>query len=147
MEHHVVASDFAVGLANSGSAIYFSQLLRVELLQALRKIGTDPNGLRESVRRKNRLQHWGRIESVRENWLRFGLSQFDTFLIQFRAAYELAMTPEIVASAVGLMARHNLKSNDAVHLATARAAGVTQIVTLDRDFSSVTQPSVLLLQS
>ena len=50
-EHHTIARDFGADLATSGSIEYFSQLLRVELLQALRKIGSDPNGLRESVRR------------------------------------------------------------------------------------------------
>lgn len=45
------------------------------------------------------------------------------------------------------MARYNLKSNDAIHLATARAAGVTHIATLDHDFAAVSQPTLLLLNS
>lgn len=144
--NHVVARDYGRALSGAGSAIYFSQILRMELLQALRKIGTDPRGMRGSVRREYRLQHWGRLESVREHWLRYGLAEFDRFLRQFRAAYEVAMTTDIVAEAVIGMARYNLKSNDAIHLATARSIGVEQLATLDADFAGIGEPAVAVIR-
>src|SRR3954449_4831402 len=71
------ASDYCDGLVASGTAVYYSQIVRIELPHALRRIANDPRALHSRVRRQFRLQHWNRIEEVRLNWLRFGMQQFD----------------------------------------------------------------------
>jgi predicted nucleic acid-binding protein len=130
----------------ANNVVCFSDLLRVEVLHALRRIGSAPEYLTGSVRRRHRLQHWGQREAVRDEWFRFGLREFEALLDEFYRVDEIALTPSILNTCATLMARYNLKSNDAVHLATARAVGVAQIVTLDRDFAAVSEPAVLLLQ-
>jgi predicted nucleic acid-binding protein len=57
--HHDAARDYCQQLAEQECNVYFSQFLRVELLQAFRVIGTDPTGLPEVTRRRHRLGRWG----------------------------------------------------------------------------------------
>jgi hypothetical protein len=67
-------------LAASGASVTFSELVRVELLQALVATANDPGRLQSSVRRRYRLQHWGRLDSVRRAWLQDGVALFADFV-------------------------------------------------------------------
>lgn len=146
-QHYAVARAYFERLFAANTVICFSDLLRVELLQAARRIGTTPGLLPESTRRRHRLQHWGRLADAREAWLRYGLDEFEALLDQFYGVDEYALTPAIFSASVTLMAQHNLKSYDALHVATARAVGAPRLVTLDRDYAAVTQPSIVLLSN
>src|SRR5687767_7976162 len=71
---HNVANAYCDALIAAATPIYYSELVRVELPQALRKFANDPQGPSSSMRRHFRLQHWGRLEEVRLNWLQYGMS-------------------------------------------------------------------------
>lgn len=132
--HHEVTTAFYDELIAQGSTIYFSTLLRAELLQSFVAIGNNPRSLTQATRRLYRLQHWGRDEAVRQTWLNTGLQQFESFLNQFTAVNEIILDAETIASSTEVMARFQLKSYDAIHVASAVVAGVRDIATVDIDF-------------
>jgi predicted nucleic acid-binding protein len=84
---------------------------------------------------------------VREDWLRTGLRQFEQLLGQFPESYLVALSDEIVEQAVSLMARFHLKSFDAIHVATAMAAGVDAIAAIDADFERVADLPVVIVRN
>jgi predicted nucleic acid-binding protein len=50
---------------------------------------------------------------------------------------EIDLNQRILDTALDLMATYQLKSNDAIHVATALAVGATEIATADADFLAI----------
>lgn len=135
--HHHAAREFCKSLVDSSSHVAFSNLLRVEFLQALVAIGNDPSQLPGRVRRRYKLHRWGNADAIRLRWLENGMSLLDELFDQFAQASEVAIEPAIVDRAVLSMALHKLRSYDAIHVATAEALGIRDIATCDSDFLRV----------
>jgi predicted nucleic acid-binding protein len=145
--NHRDASVHAYRSAESGCRVYFSQLTRIELLQAIRVIGTDPEALPEVMRRRYRLARWGWDEGVRERWMAYGVAQFRAFLDLFDAAVEIPLTITAWETSISLMTRYHLKSYDAFHAATAIELGVYDFATADTQFSAVAELNVHLIRN
>lgn len=64
-------------------------------------------------------------------------NQFQDFRRSFTTAVDIELSPSITTIARGLMIQFMLKSNDAVHLASAITAGASSFVTTDQDFLPV----------
>ncbi|MGH9176054.1 MAG: type II toxin-antitoxin system VapC family toxin [Vicinamibacterales bacterium] len=135
--YHEPARDFCVTLANASSHVYFSSLLQVEFLQALVAIGNDPTQVPGGIRRRYRLHRWGESDAIRLTWLNHALELFEGFLGQFSEVDEVAIAPRIVTAAVPVMARHMLRSYDALHVSTAAEIGLSHFATCDSDFLRV----------
>jgi len=119
-----------------------SQMLRIELLQAMRALATVPENLPGSIRRRFRLSHWGDDLTARQTWMHAGIAQFEDWLDQFSEVYELAVDFPAWERVAALMTRFHLDSYDALHAATAIEAGVPTLATLDADFSRVTSLNI-----
>ena len=141
-----VAKDFRRALAENDCAVVFSQLLRVELLQAVRQTGTVDGALPGKIRRAYRLQHWGLEFDVRRRWLQHGIDEFDALLPEFREVIEIPITRATWVHSAELMARYQIDSYDALHAATAIKYGVADYATLDADFSRVSELTPWLLR-
>jgi predicted nucleic acid-binding protein len=87
------------------------------------------------LRRRFRLDHW-QEPAVRRAWTAHLLGNFEILLSQCDWA-EIALTPAIRAAAIDLIAEYNLNTHDAVHLASAREAGVVNLASLDRGYRRV----------
>lgn len=144
--HHQAALDRCNDLILAGTTVCFSRLLYVEMLQTLRAIGTQPHAVSEQLRRRYRLHRWGDFEAVRETWLRFGFHEVDELVRRFSATVVLPLDDAIVDRALTMMARYQLGSNDAIHSASAVAAGVLAFATLDADFARVAELTVHLVR-
>ena len=92
-------------------------------------------GLPMDVRRQYRLDHWDRSD-VRRRYLSEHLAQAAELLEPFEWE-ELSLTPEILRTALGIMVEYNLGSQDAIHLATMRQAGVVDLASFDKRFRRV----------
>lgn len=129
--------SFVDQLIRDKTVIYLSQLVRPELLQALVGIANTPGVLPQGVRRAHKLHRWGDLEHVREQWLQQGLHDFEVLRGDFTAVYEVGVDPELSDASALLMARYNLKSYDALHVASSVVVGVADLATLDTDFMRV----------
>jgi predicted nucleic acid-binding protein len=135
IEHHSAANEFCQRLFRDGATVSFSELVRLEYLHALRQMVGSPNMLSAADKRKHGLQHWGNRRSVRANWLRHGVQQFESLVSQFTRAYEIRLTRGILDNATRIMSECNLDSYDATHVATTLQLGVTDLASIDEHFS------------
>jgi predicted nucleic acid-binding protein len=74
--------------------------------------------------------------SVRQRYFEFVVSTLEDVLSPF-AWHEIPTTIDINRAAIGYMARYNMDAQDAVHLASARAAGLNDLASFDRIFRRV----------
>lgn len=73
LAHSGPGLQFCDQLARQGSTVYFSQLLRLEIAQALRNVATRmPAQLSAHLRQQFRLDHWSIREDVRRGWMTYG---------------------------------------------------------------------------
>jgi predicted nucleic acid-binding protein len=118
--------------------VYVSQLLRPEVAQALRNLAArNPRWFPPDLRRQFALDRWASSPAVRRRWLAFGLDQLEVLLALFREPIEVPVSRVVWERSIRLMADFNLKSYDAVHVATAREHRLRHFVTADREFRSV----------
>jgi predicted nucleic acid-binding protein len=144
--YHVAARAYCEALVAGRIRVYMSQMLRIELLQAMRALATVPESLPGSIRRQFRLSHWGNDLEVRDAWMQTGLAQFEDWSNQFSEVYELSVDLPAWEQVAALMTRYHLNSYDALHAATAIEAGISTLATLDRDFSRVTRLNVEVIR-
>lgn len=145
--HHRAARAYCERLTLERSNVYFSQFLRVELLQAIRSIATDPDALPGVIRRRNRLGKWGFDDQARRAWFAYGTAQFEQLMSQFDTVLELPFTLEAWRRCAAIMWRHQIKSYDAFHAATALEHGVRTFASLDKHFSRVAGLRVELVRN
>lgn len=146
LPHSAPCTAFCARLATQGSRIYFAQLLRLELANALRLLAMDSRRqLPLDLRQQFQLDQWATDHVARQRWLRFGMGQLEAFLGHFEAV-EIIADSETWKRGVQVMARQNLKSYDAFHVAAAQANGVRHLATTDRDFRGVRSPRIWLVR-
>ena len=136
---------FCDRLVDASSHVFFSQILRLELSQVLARLPKD-NQVPLAVRHAYRLDRWDSRVDVRTRWLTDAAQRFEDLLARFADLSEIAFDPTIWRASLDVMAHFRLRSHDAVHIATARAAGVRDFATLDDDFRRVPDLRVWLLR-
>jgi predicted nucleic acid-binding protein len=144
--HSQASTMFFMELSRRGRRIAFSQVLRLELSQAIRNLASRPGQLPLAIQQQYRLAEWESSLAVRQQWMNVGMSRFSAFLAQFDGAYEVPLTTEIWEQSVALMARYSLRSLDAVPVATARAYALRHFATLDDHFNRVANLRVWLIR-
>jgi predicted nucleic acid-binding protein len=137
------SNAFCKRLIAEGCEIYFSQILRLELSEAIRKLATIPGRAPAELYSRFRLNDWSRDPSVRREWMRFGVRQFAALLERFAIAYELPFRQSIWLRSVEIMAERQLRSHDAIHLATAYE---NRLATTDDEFLKVADLDVRLIR-
>jgi predicted nucleic acid-binding protein len=134
--HAAASAEFCAAVARQGGRAFFSQILWLELSQVLAKLPHGPH-VPVAQRSAHRLDAWDTNRVVREQWLAFGLREFATFTAQFHAIVEVAFDRSIWHASIDVIAQTRLRAHDAIHVATARAAGVRDFATLDDHFRRV----------
>ncbi|HKG27284.1 MAG TPA: PIN domain-containing protein [Thermomicrobiales bacterium] len=137
---------FCDRLIAEGCEVYFSQILRLELTEAIRKLATIPGRAPADLYSRFRLNDWDRNPSVRRQWMHFGVRQFDALLERFAVVYELPFRPPIWLRSVEIMADRQLRSHDAVHLATAYEYRLATFATTDDEFLKVPNLDIRLIR-
>lgn len=133
--HHIRCRAFVRDLeAWGGTALYLSSLCWIEFANVVMKERLRVS-LSEETRLRFHLQVWQDI-SVRENYLASMLEALDTMLAQF-VWNEISLTPSIRLLASRYIARHRFGAHDAVHLASAEYAGVSDVATFDEAYRRV----------
>jgi predicted nucleic acid-binding protein len=128
------------------ATVYFSQILRLELTEAIRKVATIPGRAPATLRQDFRLGDWERDSSVRRDWFHFGVQEFDSLFSQFAEVYELPFDRSIWLRSVEVMAERQLRSHDAIHLATAYENRLTCFATTDDEFRKVPDLDIRLIR-
>ncbi len=144
--HAAACGDFCDRLIAAESRVYFSQILRMELSQALRRLATTRTNLSPAVYERYGLANWGASAAVRRRWLELGVSQFRALLSHFALVVELPFREATWLQSVEVMAADGLQARDAVHVATARDLGLRDLATVDADFQRVRDLRVWLLR-
>jgi predicted nucleic acid-binding protein len=132
--------------ANTGGSVYFSQILRAELSQALRNLASRPGQVPQDTREQFRLDSWSTESAVRERWLQHGVSKFRGFVASFDEVFELPFTTQIWNDSLRVIIDSGLQSIDAIHVATATRNGIRTLATLDDHFRRVPDLRVWLLR-
>lgn len=136
---------FCEELETAESHVVFSEILRLELSQVIVRLPRDPM-LPADVRQQFRLSEWDASAAIRAAWLFEGIRRFDALVNRFAVTTEVAFNRDLWLASVTIMARHRLRSHDAIHVATARSVDVRAFVTLDSDFRRVPDLDVHLLR-
>ncbi len=144
--HSVPSAAFCSQLINHGSRVYFSQLLRLELAEAIRKLATKTESLPADLRRDYQLDAWGTNFLVRQRWMDFGVQQLEALLDRFAETFELPIRPRTWRSSLSVMVDHQLRAYDAIHVATAREHHIRHIATADGHYRNVADLRVWLTQ-
>lgn len=131
------SADFCERLVVQRSRIFYSRLLRLEFVEAMRRLATRLDELPAELRRQYGLDDWERSLLVRRRWLESGVVQLEAFLGRFAEALEFPVNQRLWLRSVSIMAEHRLRSYDAFHVATAREARLSHLVTTDRHFRRV----------
>jgi predicted nucleic acid-binding protein len=137
---------FCADLIARDCRVYFSQILRLELTEAIRKLATIPGRAPENLYARFRLGDWERDRSVRRDWLRFGVWQFEALLRRFAVVNELPFRHSIWLRSVEIMADRQLRSHDAIHLATAYEYRLPCFATTDDEFLKIADLDIRLIR-
>jgi len=140
------ATELCDQLIAQRSTIYFSQVLRLELTEAVRKVATIPGRAPEALRQRFRLGDWERDHSVRRHWFNFGVGEFEALFERFAEVYELPFDRTIWLRSVEIMAAHQLRSHDSIHLATAYENRLTCLATTDDEFLKIPDLDIRLVR-
>lgn len=143
--HSEAALAFCRQLAENGNRVFFSQILRLEFSEAIRRVA-QRGELPGDTMREWELDRWDRSMRVRERWLSFGVEQLEALLAEFREVLELPFLLETWQASIDVMAKYGLRSLDAVHVATAMATGLSDLATIDRHLSRVADLRVWLVR-
>ena len=135
--HRTACVTFCRELIAANGRIYFSQLVRVELLQALRRLATTQRNISPAMRTRYRLDQWGSDPAIRRAWLELGTAGFQALLGRFRAAVELPWSVNTWQDSMELMIRQGLQAHDALHVATAQERGIRALAAVDDDYRRV----------
>lgn len=132
--HHQRCAPFMEQVVAHGTTLYVSSLSWLEFIHTVtrerfRELVSD------DLRRQFRLERW-EDASIRRAYTNHLLDSFQVLLAQCDWA-EIALTSEIRAEAIELIATYNLNAHDAVHIATARDAGVVNLASPDRGYRRV----------
>jgi len=132
--HHTRARILLVRAAAAGTGLYLSSLSWMEYLNVVIKERFRqrlPGGVAQQLR----LIQWQNA-SIRRSYSEFMLAAFDTALAEFTTE-EVALTPAVRRAAMGLVGDYDLRPHDAVHLASAFAAGCFDLASFDQAFRRV----------
>lgn len=144
--HSAASIAFCNDLVAQRSYVYFSQIVRLELSQAVRNLATRPGQLPNDLWSSFQLDQWGTNPFVRRRWLEFGSRQFERLLDRFPFTFEIPFDVTIWQASIAVMAATGLRSLDAIHVAPAQREGLTDLVTLDDDFNSTRDLRIWLLR-
>lgn len=143
--HSAASVTFCARLEAARSRVVFSEILWLELSQVLARQYQDPR-LPEELRRTYRLDRWETDARVRTRWLAFGLQQFEMLIARFRDVSAISFDRDIWDASIDIMAQTNLRSHDAIHVATARSAGIADFATIDHHFRRMPGLNVWLIR-
>ncbi len=90
--HAAACTDFCQQLIQVGTAVYYSQLVRIELLQAMRRLATTQHNLPATTRARYRLDLWGVDPTVRGAWLQLAITGFEALLSKLATTVEVPWT-------------------------------------------------------
>jgi predicted nucleic acid-binding protein len=140
------AIAFSVELRRTGSVVCFSNVLRIEIARAMRRLATKPGNLPSRVWDEYDFNLWGTHPLIRQRWLSNGVRRFNVYISQFSTVIELQMTTSIWLESIDLMAAETLDASDAIHIASARTYGIGHFCTTDADFRRISWPAVHLIR-
>ena len=112
----------------------------------MRRMATIPALLPQQIRDFYDLDLWGTNPLIRQRWLSNGVRRFNTLLSQFAAVVEVPTNVDRWLESLDLMASEGLEPTDALHLASARYAGIADFFTADSDFRRIAWPQIHLIR-
>lgn len=132
---HAQAQGFARRLIGAGTVAHVSSLVWIEFAHVTTRAAFRDD-LPAALRRRFRLDAWDDAQ-VRQEYLRAGLGALDELLDQFVEWVELPTDEAVRRQALTYIGEYNLGAQDAVHLASARLAGLNDLVSFDRGYRRV----------
>jgi predicted nucleic acid-binding protein len=146
LPHWSACDAFCKRLVADGTHIYFSQILRLEVGEAIRRLVTRQQ-IPPATHRRHRLDEWETNLRVRQRWMAYGIQQLETLLNTFYEVYEIPFRESLWRQSIDLIAQYGLRAHDAVHAATALQAGIHDFATNDDHFRRVSELDILVIRA
>jgi predicted nucleic acid-binding protein len=144
--NHTSSAEFCARLTTGGGRIFFSNIVRLELSQAIRKLATKAERLDPGIHEYFGLGRWETDFIVRQRWMQYGIHEFERLMGSFAEVIEIPFRSVIWRNSVDVMIYSFLQSHDAIHVATARHYGLRLFVTTDDHFARIDDLDVILIR-
>jgi predicted nucleic acid-binding protein len=133
-KQHEECLSFSEKLQAAGTVVVYSAILRPEYLNAWRTL--IQKGYLPSEPAPQMRMELGALQGERLHWLRIADRLLRQFLSDFYQK-EVRLNRRVLNRMVDIMGRHNLKSYDAIHIASASDVGCRDIASFDSDFRRI----------
>lgn len=143
--HHRACVNYCRSLVTAQARVFISSVIRIEFAQAWFLLPRMPY-VDDEMRHDHRLGAWDRNVAVRERWMEEGVDRFETVLAGFHQVVELPLDRGAWRASIGFIARHRLRSHDAIHAATALSIGRVDFASVAGDFRRVPSLRLRLLR-
>lgn len=144
LPHAAACAAFCGQLAAEGTIVYYSRIVRLEFGQVWSRLPFSTY-LSPEMQRRFYLGAWDKDPAVRTRWMAHGVDELDRFFAEFDETFELPFDLTTWRASIDIMGRHRLRAHDAMHVASARAARVADVATLDDHFRRVSDLRIHLL--
>lgn len=134
--YHLRCKAFLERVQSIGlTTLCVSPLLWIEYAHTVRRDDFRA-ALPQATRGHFRFERWQHDPSVRGAWFAHALAELDGFLSEFEVE-QIEFTEEVRVLALEYMDTHNLGGHDAVHVASAKLAGVSDLASFDRGYRRI----------
>jgi predicted nucleic acid-binding protein len=140
--------QFTEQLSAANSQVVFSELTRLEFANAVAEVARSSRRRLElpgDMVKEYGLDRWSSDPGIRSHWLKFGHEELEALLNSFYAVVEVPIDDLVLANAVDMMADHDLRSYDALHIATARLQSIRHVASCDGAFINAAPLTELVL--
>lgn len=146
--HSVAAGAFCQRLAAEGATVVYSSIMRYEYAHIAQTLARPDSRRRipTDIVSDFDLGDWDDDIVVRRRWMEATRENLERLLSQFAFAVEVPVRSEIWNDALDLMIEFQLRSYDALHVASARWYNVNDIAASDRHFADVTGFNVTIVR-
>lgn len=137
--HSKAATGFCERVALERQLVIFSQIAHWEFANMSRTLGKGlrKGGISSEDRERLGIVDWNTNFMTRVNWIENVQQELSRLLTLFDHVRQLPVTRHVWTAALPLVGHYDIGAYDAIHVATARMAGVRSFATCDRHYESV----------
>lgn len=143
--HSPAAQRFCADVARQNCTVYFSQFVRSEVADFVRRLATR-GVLPVHMQQQFNLSQFQWDIRVRQRWMVYGMAEFERLTGTFATRFELPYDQFIIRHSLRVMSAFSPRSYDAVHVTTALRAHVRDFAAVDGHFMSVRGLRLILIR-
>lgn len=146
--HNASTQVFCQQLAAERSSVIFSVIMRYEYAHIAYELGSPASRrfLPQKTVMDYGLNNWNSDPGVRNRWMMTVEENLERLLSQFAYYAEAPIRAEAWPLSLDIMIQNDLRSYDALHVATARYFGIDDFASCDRHFAVIDGLNVMIVR-